>query len=75
MPTTLVVPIQDAFLYLPMTLNYMEETLINKNNIFYQPSPSNIKIVIKKFFKQQQLILTQLIIVHAASGSPILGFM
>ena len=76
MPTTLVGPIQDALLYLPMALNYMEETLINENNIFYQSSPSNINIIIKKLlFKQQQLILTQLIIMHAASGSPILGFM
>ena len=35
--------------------------------MFYQLSPSNLKIILKKFFKQLQLILTQLNIIHATS--------
>ena len=40
---------------------------LNEINIFYQLSPSNLKIILKKFFKQLQLILTQLNIIHATS--------
>ena len=42
---------------------------------FYQLPPSKLKIIIKKFFlNNYQLILTQLIIIHATPDSPIIGF-
>ena len=53
--------------------NYLQK--LNEKNLFYQLSPNKLKVTIKNFiFKQLQLILTQLIVMHATLGSPILDF-
>ena len=64
-PTILIGPIQVALLFLPITLNYTEETQsilvlyytwdylqkLNESNLFCQQSPSKLKIIIRSLFK------------------------
>ena len=42
-------------------MSYLKEP--NENNLFYELSPSKLKVI----FKQLQLVLPKLIIIHAAS--------